>query len=628
MLYSGDIIDNSYQVCEEIGSGGMGVVYLAYHLRLDKYVVMKKMKNPAVSFQLLRNEVDVLKSLHHPYLPQVYDFISYEGDVYTIIDYIDGYDLKYYIDNAIQIDENQLIKWLGQLCEVLEYLHTHVPRVLHTDIKPANIIVTNTGDICLIDFGISMLGNEEIKGFSETYSSPEQYYNITCIRQGYYDYLLDLDERTDIYSLGAAFYHIITGMSPSCTVQLPSCKEYRMLNVSDSLCDVIDHAVAYDRENRFPGARSMQKAINDIYKSSSRYRLYLTIQIAASVFSCLLILLGSFLVISGLNNNLVSSYEEDYNLYLEALRRDESDVAIDRAKKIINNSDYQSLLDDKIRSDVFHGMGDCYRSLGDNQNALNCYYEASKYASGKADKETYCCDYALILIDCGRENEAESVLNELKAQYPDSPSGYLILAQLAKKKGNLDEAGELAASALSRTSDSDTRYTAYVLIGDIKSSAGRSGEAVSAYESARDIKVNAIILRKLGSEQMKLAKESGDTSQYNAALTSFRTLFDSYTPSEDDAFNLAQCYLLSNEPGGAGKCIESLKEYTKVYGKKCRAYILMAIAEDSVGGDAAYYCEEAHSIYNGLSDEDKSKIDIDSLDSIQQLYRKYCRKEW
>ena len=116
MLFENMIVDDVYQVIEEIGSGGMGVVYLAYHLRLEKYVVLKQIKNPSVSTAMLRNEVDILKSLHHPYLPQVYDFIEFECNIYTVIDYIDGYDLNCYIDNGWQFTESQLIKWLRQLC--------------------------------------------------------------------------------------------------------------------------------------------------------------------------------------------------------------------------------------------------------------------------------------------------------------------------------------------------------------------------------------------------------------------------------------------------------------------------------------------------------------------------------
>lgn len=629
MLYSGSIIDNTYQVCEEIGSGGMGVIYLAYHLRLDKYVVLKKMKNSAANMLLLRNEVDVLKSLHHPYLPQVYDFIHYEGDVYTVIDYIDGCDLKNYIDQAVPIDESQLIKWLVQLCEVLEYLHTHTPRVLHTDIKPANIIVTGNGDICLIDFGISVLGNEEIKGFSMDYSSPEQYYNVSCIQQGYGEALIDLDERTDIYSLGATFYHLITGLKPNCTVQLPQTASFQNPYVSDTLCSVIDRAIAYDRENRFPDARSMRKAVNDIYKSSVTYRRYVLIQIAAAVLSCLMILSGSYLIVEGINNNLVAAFEADYNAYVDAMRLEDSHTAIARAKKLINSQDYQSVMETEIKAEIFHGMGQCYHAAGDDQNALDCYYQATVLCEDRATGEVYYCDYALLLIECGRSVEAKTVLEKMDQQYPDSASGYLILTQLAVDEGNLSLAREYASVAMSQAAQTDTLYTAYLLMGDIESKSLREQEAIRMYELAGNTKMNAVVLRKLGGEQLKLAAKRGDTSLYRSALATYQALYENYAPTEDDAFNLAQCYLLSEGANGAYKCMEVLERYISRYGKKCRASILLAIAADAVrDSNTAAYCSDARRIFLGLSDEEKSKIDSESLSTIQQLYRKYFKEEW
>ena len=221
MLYKDLVVYNTYQVIEEIGSGGMGVVYLAYHLNLEKYIVMKKIKGSYTDKAFIRNEVDILKKLHHPYLPQVYDFIEYESELYTIIDYIDGCDLSRYIENGYYFEESQLIKWFNQLCEVLEYLHSQNPPIIHTDIKPANIIITPEGNVCLIDFGISLNETETVKGLSENYSSPEQFYNVQNILNGNREYLVALDARTDIYSLGATFYHMMTGVKPNIRIQQP-----------------------------------------------------------------------------------------------------------------------------------------------------------------------------------------------------------------------------------------------------------------------------------------------------------------------------------------------------------------------------------------------------------------------
>lgn len=257
MLYSGEIIDNTYKIVNEIGSGGMGVVYLAFHLRLEKYVVMKKFKGDVSNVSLLRNEVDILKSLHHPYLPQVYDFIEFENDIYTIIDYINGYDLSYYIKNGEFFSENQLVKWLKQLCEVLVYLHEKPIPVIHMDIKPANIIVNSDGNICLIDFGISLGQSETIKGFSVNYSSPEQYHNVLSILNGSYDEMVELDGRSDIYSLGATFYYLMTGILPDIENQeQPDISQFD-IPYSDAFVSIIQKSMNKNLSDRFKTARKM-----------------------------------------------------------------------------------------------------------------------------------------------------------------------------------------------------------------------------------------------------------------------------------------------------------------------------------------------------------------------------------
>lgn len=629
MLYGGLIVDNTYQVCDEIGSGGMGVIYLAYHLRLNKYVVMKKIKNPRAEIAFLRNEVDILKSLHHTFLPQVYDFISYDGDQYTIIDYIEGYDLKYYIDNRIEITEGQLIKWLRQLCEVLCYLHSHNPRILHTDIKPANIIVQPNGDICLIDFGISMLGNTDIKGISYRYSSPEQNYNVTCINSGNYGSIIELDERTDIYSLGATFYQLLTLTEPSCLYQLPPVEGNLRLSISEPLMKIIDKSVVYDREKRFSTVSEILRALDNMFKLNSRYKLYVAVQVIASILSCLVIMLGAFLIVDSLNNGIKASFETDYNIYLSALKSGDIDLALDTAKNLINSTEYSTMMDDSKTAEVYHGLGDCYYYSSDYYNAERCYGEAVKLANAYDRGEILYRDYALAMIENGKLAEADGVLTELNMLYPDSASGYLISAQLKSRGGQEQEAMQLVEEALQRAWDDNTRYTAYLLQGDLYMRSSDLDGAINSYLAAKMSEENAIVLRRLGLAQLKSATASRNTAMYGDALISYRTIFENYSPQEDDVFNLAQCYLLSGEASGTQKCIDVLTEYTKLHPESCKSYILMAIASDAAGdGKTAEYCRAASWAYYQLSDEEKKLIDAESLNQIKMLYQKYTKEVW
>ncbi len=90
MINIGDVLDNTYRVVERIGSGGGGIIFKAYHIRMKKYVALKLIKDKVKDFVSVRSEVDILKDLKHEYLPQVYDFINDGDDIYTVMEYIEG----------------------------------------------------------------------------------------------------------------------------------------------------------------------------------------------------------------------------------------------------------------------------------------------------------------------------------------------------------------------------------------------------------------------------------------------------------------------------------------------------------------------------------------------------------
>ena len=223
MLNRGDILDHVYQIVGEIGAGGTGIIYKAYHLRLKRYVVVKKIKDEVAARVHARAEADILKRLKHTYLPQVYDFLEIDGGIYTVIDFIEGQSLDYYIKNGYKIQQRQLIIWARQLCEALAYLHAQAPPIIHSDIKPQNIMITTQGNVCLIDFNISLdgQGSSQISGLSAGYAPPEQYLNLEPLPQGdssgaTYRFRMQspLDARSYIYSLGATLYHLISGVKP------------------------------------------------------------------------------------------------------------------------------------------------------------------------------------------------------------------------------------------------------------------------------------------------------------------------------------------------------------------------------------------------------------------------------
>ncbi len=167
------IIGSTYEILEEIGSGGGGIVYLGNHIRLGKKVVLKADKRKITTHQeLLKKEVNVLKELSNDYIPQVYDFFEEDGVVYTVIDYVPGESLDKPLKRGEKFSQAQIITWAKQVLNALVYLHDpskhgDPPKgYIHSDIKPANIMRRPDNSICLIDFNIALaLGEPNIRAW-------------------------------------------------------------------------------------------------------------------------------------------------------------------------------------------------------------------------------------------------------------------------------------------------------------------------------------------------------------------------------------------------------------------------------------------------------------------------------
>lgn len=127
-------------------------MYRVHHLRLQTDVVVKKIRDEVLGKVKSRQEADILKNLKHPYLPRVYDFIETENGVYTVMDFVHGMTLGEVLKKHGKYPEKQVRKWAGQLGEALDYLHSRKPAIIHSEIKPANIMLTPEDNIWLIDF--------------------------------------------------------------------------------------------------------------------------------------------------------------------------------------------------------------------------------------------------------------------------------------------------------------------------------------------------------------------------------------------------------------------------------------------------------------------------------------------
>lgn len=213
MIEAGKILQERYRIDKQIGQGGMGAVYVATDQRFGSTVAIKETLCMDDSYRkAIEREARLLNSLKHVALPRVSDHFLESNGQFLVMEFIPGEDLSCILEErreAFPID--QVLKWADQLLDALEFLHTQEIPVIHRDIKPQNLKLTSRGQIILLDFGLAK-GNptdaghqtaaKSIFGYSRNYASLEQI-------QG-----TGTDPRSDLYSLAATLYHLITGVAP------------------------------------------------------------------------------------------------------------------------------------------------------------------------------------------------------------------------------------------------------------------------------------------------------------------------------------------------------------------------------------------------------------------------------
>lgn len=265
-LQAGIILEDRYLIQGVLGIGGMGAVYRARDLHFPnvvKVVAVKEMVNramdPVVRSTIVHNferEANLLASLDHRAIPRIYDFFTINERSYLVLEYIAGQDLEVIISSGNDfIAEDRCIRWAIELCDVLNFLHTHKPEpIIFRDMKPSNVMINLHDHAVLVDFGIAKQFQTGQKGTmigTEGYSPPEQYRG-------------DATPLADIYSLGATLHHALTRRDPR--LEPPFSFGERPVrqinpNISPDLEMIINKALQYNPEDRFHSAMEMKEAL-------------------------------------------------------------------------------------------------------------------------------------------------------------------------------------------------------------------------------------------------------------------------------------------------------------------------------------------------------------------------------
>ncbi|HEV7701379.1 MAG TPA: FHA domain-containing serine/threonine-protein kinase [Pyrinomonadaceae bacterium] len=279
-LSEGSLLNSRYKIGRKIGGGGMGAVYIAEDQNLGGVErAVKEMVQSSIEEEQQRKAIEdfrresmILSSLDHPSIPTIYDYFFDEsqGRFYLVMKYISGGDLsgRLRATPAGRIDERAVTDWAMQITDVLAYLHGLPSTIVYRDLKPSNIMLDgNTGRVMLIDFGIARAINAEEKGVTAVgtmgYAPPELFSG-------------QVEPRSDIYSLGATMFHLLTGADPQNNPLLifdfQKNPRPRQINpqLSDQMERILMRSVEYNADHRFTSAEEMRRVLSEHMENIKR----------------------------------------------------------------------------------------------------------------------------------------------------------------------------------------------------------------------------------------------------------------------------------------------------------------------------------------------------------------------
>ncbi len=268
-----EMFNSRYRIISLLGKGGMGNVYLAEDLRLKgKLWAIKEIKIEKKDHQKFIDEAKMLATLNHPYLPNIIDYFPPDDNnnlSYLVMDYIKGKTmLEYFNLKRKELETSQIVKYAIQICDLLDYLHNgQANPVIYRDIKPSNIMIDENDKIRLIDFGIARRYKEgklsdTVQLGTYGFAAPEQFENKQT------------DQRTDIYSLGALLFFLLS----KGIYYRPVEKSLNGLrnDLPISLINIVNKMLKYIPAERYQNIIQVKRDLESIFNQNQEIDLDLT----------------------------------------------------------------------------------------------------------------------------------------------------------------------------------------------------------------------------------------------------------------------------------------------------------------------------------------------------------------
>lgn len=411
MLEIGSVIDGKYKILNVVGKGGMSVVYLAMNERANKQWAIKEVRKDGMqSFEVVKQnlvaETDLLKKLNHPHLPSIIDVIDCDDTFLIVMDYIEGNPLSKALETSGAQNQDDVIEWAKQLCDVLGYIHSRKPPIIYRDMKPSNVMLKPDGNVMLIDFGTarefkySSVADTTCLG-TQGYAAPEQFGGHG-----------QTDARTDIYCLGATMYHLVTGHNPATPpYEMYPIRQWNPM-LSSGLEEIILKCTQRNPEDRYQSCAELLYALDhykDLDIENKKVQSFKWKTFLASFIMTIVMLVGTIGFSAGLTVQTSSTYES-------YIANGDSAVSQDAAEKYYldainvdpaNPLAYQKLLerctsDSKLSEDEYNTIKD---AIYEHEDELK-----SKYPSEYADNVAYKLGQALYFsyVPSSQKSESEN----------------------------------------------------------------------------------------------------------------------------------------------------------------------------------------------------------------------------
>ncbi|MBQ7774503.1 MAG: protein kinase [Lachnospiraceae bacterium] len=752
------IMQDTFEDIVQIGAGGGGTVYKAHHKRLDKDVVLKKIHGSQLQSIDRRGELNILKNLKHNYIPQIFDFIEYGDEVFTVMEYIPGQSFAQLLEQNRKFTQKEAKKWLLQLCEVVTYLHAQTPPIIHCDIKPANVMLTPKGDICLIDFNISGVKTQEgmaTIGYTKSYAPVEQFAIVAKRAEGsvqtkkvpvqavddeteivrdededLMEVLSDLDdvtevvtdiddrteiaqdieplssseiqaegtkspmrgmsdaewtaakkiqtsvgnpggvdERTDIYSIGATMYHIVTGRKPKpfYEEQVPVLAVNEKIN--ESLAFVIEKAMEVNPAARFKTSQQMLKVVQNLGTVDKRYKALARKQVFNAIFMGIMIVVSVAAMTLG-RSTIQQEQEDLYDQYIEDMNTARAEQDYDAITKYYEEAlkistqkqdayyvlslayydqkqyeeciDYLSqnvysngeLSEDSDFGRFYYITASCLFELEEYTQAVT-YYE--KAVQLQLEEIAYYRDYVIALARTGDLTKAEAVLQTAKDKGVTADILSLLNGEIAGLQENYEQARTYLLDCIDTTQDDYIKLRAYTKLDDIYAQMYQEAqqyiERITLLEGALDTladEYHVTLMERLAQVYIDYSDMADMEQNCEKAIAIFKEMEVRGYGTFTSQYNVA---ILYEKIGKYDVAKEQLEAMSERYENNYNIYKRLAFVELSIQAAKENKARD-YVVFSGFYDtamelykENATGEDVEML-SLQQLYEDVVSNGW